>query len=63
MLNEYKMTYKTAGSSLEQIHSVLQGHNPKSVIVTKRFYLTAVSCGLALGEDGICSKISSKMCL
>lgn len=37
MLNEYKKTYKTAGSSLEQIHSVLRGHNPKSLIVTKRF--------------------------
>lgn len=60
MLNEYKKTYKTAGSSLEQSHSVLQGHNPKSVIVTKRFQLTAVSCGRTLGKEGICSKISSK---
>lgn len=48
---------------LSTIYSVLQGPDPKSVIATKRFQLTAVSCGLALGEAGICSKISRELCL
>ena len=48
---------------LSTIYSVLQGPDPKSVIAIKRFQLTAVSCGLALGKEGIYSKISKEWCL
>lgn len=59
MLNEYKKPVPP----LSIVYSVLQGPDPKSVIAMKRFQLTAVSCGPALGEEGICSKSSRELCL